>query len=109
MTRPGWSGRRVTDAIRFVVTRDNGMCGICDHPGANSLDHIKPVTEAPHLEWDPTNWQAAHLDPAGRPNGCNTHGCHCPGNRGRGTIPLDLLRHLIAEANAQTQPRSRQW
>lgn len=110
MPRPGWTGRKVTNAIAYVVNRDDGICGICDHPGANSLDHVLPVVNRPDLEWEPTNWQAVHLDPARQPKGCPTPGCHCTGNVGRGVIPLDLIRTIVLKANARAVPtRSREW
>jgi hypothetical protein len=49
--------------------------------GANSADHIIPVTEAPDREWDETNIRPAHAWPkacpdcsvaAGRPVYCNS-------------------------------------
>lgn len=88
MPRPGWNGRRVTAAVAFVIRRDHGICHLCNHTGATSLDHLQPATLRPDLEWEPTNWAAAHLRPAGRPNGCTHPGCTCPGNLGRGIAPV---------------------
>jgi hypothetical protein len=110
MPRPGWTGRKVTTAIAWTVNRDAGICGICDHTEANSLDHIVPVAERPDLEWDPDNWRACHLNPAGQPKGCTHPGCHCPGNVGRGVIPLQVIRDIVLAANARAVPtRSREW
>jgi hypothetical protein len=96
MPRPTWNGRRVTAAIRWVIARDSGICWLCGHPGANSCDHILPVKDFPELEWQRTNWKAAHLHKAGTQGGCTTPGCQCPGNKGRGTKP-------------HTAPSSRRW
>jgi hypothetical protein len=96
MPRPGWNGARVTAAIRWVITRDHGICWLCGHNGATSLDHIHPASTHPELEWTPTNWRAAHLGKAGRPKGCTTPHCTCPGNTGRRNTPA-------------TTPPSRRW
>lgn len=90
MPRPGWSGRKVTRAIAWVVTKYRGICWLCNHPGATSLDHVVPVSIDPTLEWDPTNWRASHLASAGHPKGCQTPGCTCPGNTGRKNAPAEL-------------------
>jgi hypothetical protein len=75
-----WNGRRVTRAVAYVIRRDNGICWICSHPGANSLDHRIPVSIRPDLEWTPSNWSAAHRQRAGTPGGCDHPGCTCIGN-----------------------------
>lgn len=89
-SRPTWNGKRVTKAIQFTIHRDAGICHLCSHPGANSLDHLLPVSTHPHLEWTPSNWRAAHLNSAGTPKGCAHPGCDCPGNTGRGANPIEL-------------------
>ena len=91
-----WTGRRVTAAIAYVVARDTGICWLCQHPGANSCDHVMPASTHPHLEWVRTNWKAAHLTKAGTPDGCQVHGCQCIGNKGRKATPW-------------TPPPSRDW
>lgn len=111
MPRNTWTGRRVTAAIRWVCTRDNGICHLCQHPGANSCDHLLPVTTHPDLEWNPDNWRAAHHTGAGTPRGCPTPGCHCPGNTGRGDAPAATIRATVLELNrtTTTHPPSRDW
>jgi hypothetical protein len=96
MPRRGWSGRRATRARLHVINRDAGLCWLCGHHGATSLDHINPASTHPHLEWEPTNWRAAHLTKAGTDHGCTTPGCHCIGNKGRKATPI-------------TAPPSRNW
>jgi hypothetical protein len=54
--------------VRHVVTRDMGLCHICRHPGAESADHVLPVTERPDLARDAANLRAAH----GWPHPCPT-------------------------------------
>lgn len=96
MPRTGWSGRRATRARQFVIARDSGLCWLCNHPGATSLDHVLPASTHPDLEWEPTNWRAAHLTRAGTPTGCTTPGCSCIGNKARKATPI-------------TAPASRNW
>lgn len=96
MPRPRWNGARVTAAVAYVIRRDHGMCWLCGHTEATSLDHIHPASTHPHLEWEPTNWRAAHLGKAGQPKGCRVDGCTCPGNTGR-------------KAKPWTTPPSRRW
>lgn len=96
MSRPGWNGRRVTQAVAAVIARDHGTCHLCGHTGANSLDHIHPASTHPDLEWEPSNWRAAHLTKAGTPTGCTTPDCTCIGNKGRRATPI-------------TTPPSRPW
>lgn len=105
MTR-AWNGRAVTNAIAHVIAQANGICALCGHPGANSLDHIKPRETYPELTWDPTNWQAVHLHRAGKPKGCQHPGCPCIGNRGKGES--DNAAAVTASTPTPTSP-SRDW
>lgn len=91
-----WSGRRVTEARRYTLQRDQFICWLCGHHGANSLDHVQPKSTRPDLMWDPLNWKAAHLTPAGTRHGCKTEGCTCTGNISRKATPPN-------------QPRTRPW
>lgn len=111
MPRDTWHGRRATNATRWVITRDDGICHLCQHPGATSCDHELPVTTHPELEWEPTNWRAAHLGAAGTDDGCHTPGCHCPGNRIRRDAPAAIVRATVLALNANTTnpPPSRDW
>lgn len=74
-----WGGRDAQRARRYVLQRDNGICWICHHPGADSLDHIKQRKTHPELTWDPTNWAAAH--------GAAQPQFGCPGQYARGNNP----------------------
>lgn len=105
MTR-AWNGRAVTAAVAHVVTQAGGICALCGHHGANSLDHIKPRHTHPELTWDPTNWQAAHLLAAGKPHGCQTPSCHCIGNRGKSTKTNDTA---VTASTPDTVTPSRDW
>lgn len=88
MSRPGWNGRHIRNALTYVTTRDGDSCILCGHPGANSVEHVLPVSTHPDLEWDPTNWRPSHLHGAGTPKGCQHPDCLCPGNLARGQAPL---------------------
>ena len=74
-----WSGRAAQQARTYVLKRDAGICWICGHPGADTLDHIKPRSTHPELTWEPTNWKAAH--------GQAQPQHHCPGQYSRGNTP----------------------
>jgi hypothetical protein len=87
-----WGGRAAARATRWVLIRDAGICWICHHPGADTLDHIKPRSTHPELTWDPNNWRAAHGK--ARPE------YDCPGQYARGTYPGP--RRI-----ASTKPRKR--
>lgn len=107
MTRR-WNGRESTRALTHVIARDGDTCHLCQHPGANSVDHETPVTIRPDLAEDPTNWRPAHLYGAGHPKGCHVDGCHCPGNNGRNNAPAETVRRIVAELNATDEP-TREW
>lgn len=107
MSRPGWDGRTIKAALAHVIQRDGDSCAICDHPGANSIDHDIPVLTRPDLEWDPTNWKASHQFAAGQTKGCTIPACKCPGNVGRGAVALSVIRAIIQSQNPE--PSSRDW
>lgn len=54
------NGSKWRQVVRFVVSRDGGVCGICGHGGARHVDHIQPVVDNPLLEWDTSNMTPAH-------------------------------------------------
>lgn len=73
-------GRKSQANTRWVIARDHGICGICGHPGADTLGHILPALTHPELEHDPANWQAEH----GQPHHPHLSGFACPGTYGKG-------------------------
>ena len=84
-----WNGARVTKLRARIIARDHGICWLCQHPGATTTDHVIPKSQRPDLTWQPDNLRAAHAQAAGKPDGCQTPDCHCPGNYGRKTRPPD--------------------
>lgn len=79
-------------------------CGICGHPGSDSLDHIRPVSLYPELAKDPTNLRPVH-----GVNGCP----HCPPNTSRDKRRNGQPRRCNqSKGNSLTNPnspRSRHW
>jgi 5-methylcytosine-specific restriction endonuclease McrA len=71
--RRSWGGRKVAQFRALVLATYGTTCHLCERPGADSPDHIVPVCEAPHLEWDLANVRPAHRN-------CNYS---------RGSMPLD--------------------
>jgi hypothetical protein len=100
MSRPGWNGRRVTNALNHLYrTTHPPTCWLCHHHitrASASIDHILPASTHSQLEWDPHNWQLAHLTQAGTPTGCPVPDCQCIGNKRR-------------RDQAVTAPSSREW
>jgi 5-methylcytosine-specific restriction endonuclease McrA len=72
---PPWSGRRAKDALIKVKALGRSRkteCCICKqgidysleypHPQSCSVQHVKSRKVYPHLTWEPSNWEPAHLD-----------------------------------------------
>lgn len=93
-----WGGRAAARATRYVLARDHGICWICHHPGADTLDHIKNRRDFPELTWDPNNWAAAHGK--ARPE------YDCPGQYARGTYPGPRRQ---PSTKTPTHPGRRTW
>lgn len=91
---PRSTSRREQRLHAYVIARDNGICWLCGHPGADTADHVIPVEQRPDLRHDATNLRAAH----GTRRTISEHGYECIGNYARGNTP--------APTNAT---RSRQW
>lgn len=68
------SGRRSQRRRRYVLSRDNGICWICGHPGATVADHVVPLAEGGADTID--NLRAAH-------DVCNTEKGQREAQRGR--------------------------
>ena len=91
-------------AALATVKATRPTCGICGHPGADTLDHIIPISQAPDLARDPGNWQPAH-----GVNGCPM----CPPNpssdRRRRGKPQRCNQAKGNKVGHTISPRSRHW
>lgn len=92
-----WGGSSATRARTYTIRRDKGICYLCGHTGANSLEHIIPKSVAPELMYEPSNWTITHLASAGHAQGCQHPGCACVGNIARGTTPIEVVRAVVQQ------------
>lgn len=77
-----WGTRADMAMVKRMLARDD-TCWLCQHPGADSGDHVVPKSIAPHLMRDPNNLRPAH-----GVNGCPTCRVKCNQSRGnRMTMP----------------------
>jgi len=65
--------------VRKAILARDPTCWLCGHGGADTLDHVIPVSKAPQLAQDPTNLRPAH-----GVAGCPTCGRRCNQERGNG-------------------------
>lgn len=57
---PAVNGRRVRAFTLAVFKRWGTLCHLCGLPGADTVDHLAPTSQAPHLRWDTDNARPAH-------------------------------------------------
>lgn len=57
---PAVNGKRVRAFNAAVFNIHGGVCHLCGHPGADTVDHLKPVSRYPALRWDIDNARPAH-------------------------------------------------
>src|SRR4051794_8863016 len=100
--RKVWNGRRVTELKRYILARDNGICGLCGEPGADTIGHLEPYALRPDLAWDLGNMQAQH----GRKRTRRQDGFTCAGNFSEGAGIRAEARRREREA-AGEPPRRR--
>lgn len=81
-------GRPWRRLVAYVLDRDQRICGLCQHEGADTGGHIVALEDG-GLELDPTNVRAEH----GRKRTLEVDGYDCPGNyahtTGAGAPPPD--------------------
>ncbi len=63
--RYGMSGSEWSALVRLILRRDDYICQACGLAGADTADHIIPVSEGGSRK-DPANLQALHQDPCHR-------------------------------------------
>lgn len=105
------SSRAFRKTAAQVVMRDGGLCGICNHYGAITADHIIPYRDWPkdHLGRplkgldDPDNMRAAHGTRGNAAHNpcyqCNPQGRYCNQSRGAGRVITPAV----------DEPHSRPW
>jgi 5-methylcytosine-specific restriction endonuclease McrA len=76
MTRNRVGGKRWRELVPQVLAEEGGICHLCGAPGADSADHLIPISIRPDLEFERSNLRAVHHDVQPR---CN---------RRRGAKPL---------------------
>jgi 5-methylcytosine-specific restriction endonuclease McrA len=72
LSSPAWK------KTRAAILASGGVCWLCGHPGADTVDHVVPLSQGGAL-LDPANLRPAHG--RARPE----YGCQ--GNYGRGNRP----------------------
>lgn len=89
---------------RHVLDRDRRICWVCNHPGANAVDHVIPYAERPDLELAEHNLKAIHA--AGRGAGdcpvCSAASIARGGgkifcNETKGALSVERARRIIRE------------
>lgn len=60
MSRPQWGGRKLARMRALVLATYGTTCHLCEQPGADTIDHLVPACEAPHLEFELRNMRPAH-------------------------------------------------
>jgi 5-methylcytosine-specific restriction endonuclease McrA len=92
VTRRTWGGRKLAQFRALVFATYGTTCHLCEQPGADTIDHLIPAYEAPHLEYDLRNMRPAHG----------------PCNYSRGTKPLEQW-FAQREAHRVALAPSRDW
>lgn len=80
---PRVGSRLARKLAKYVIARDEGICWLCGHIGADTADHVIPVIQRPDLQFDTTNMKAAH----GERRTVAVDGYECIGNFARGDAP----------------------
>lgn len=72
---PRKGGRPWRRTVAYVIARDQGICALCGHPGADTGGHVIALEDG-GPELDPDNVRAEH----GRRRTLALDGYDCPGN-----------------------------
>lgn len=102
MTTPGdpRTGRRWMAIAAHIISRDEGICWRCGHPGADTCGHVLPWSTHPHLALDPDNLRAEH----GTRRTHEADGYDCIGNYAAGA-DAGQLGHDATTSKLQSQRR----
>lgn len=87
------TGRPWVRVKNRVIRRDGGICHLCGQPGADSADHLTPVS-AGGAVYDLTNLAAVHDQPC---------------NRIRGTRPVAEVRAELTGHAGHTNRTDHTW
>lgn len=90
-------GRQWLALKKEVLRRYGDNCHLCGHGGANSADHLEPVTEAPERELDLSNLRPAHGYPKGCPVCSQAAGKPIYCNERRGAYSVERFRRRLQE------------
>jgi 5-methylcytosine-specific restriction endonuclease McrA len=97
------TGRPWQRVKRRVIRRDDGVCWLCGKPGADTADHVIPVSRGGPI-YDPLNLRACHIK-------CN----RVRGNRPPHIAQAELRDEAPSEKpgyrdpNGAWNPTSRRW
>ena len=86
----GYGGRPAQRWVALVLDTYGTTCHLCQHPGADSGDHLLPRSTHPHLMYDVGNGRPAHHQP------CPVCGVRCQTRRKDKPLtaaePIDRVR-----------------
>ena len=55
-----WGGRKAQEWVAKVLDTYGDVCHLCRHPGSDTGDHLRPVTDYPDLMFVVSNGRPAH-------------------------------------------------
>lgn len=96
MGRNRAEGSRWHKLVRWVIRRDGGICHLCGRPGADTADHLVPLSQG-GAKMDPRNLKAAH------------HNVWPRCNRVRGDRPIEVAQAEIAKILENEQVSAGTW
>ena len=87
------SGREWDRIKANVIAAHNGLCHLCDHPGAKTIDHVEVYGE--NQDDSIPNLRPAHGSAGSLKNPCPVCGINC--NNVRGALSVEAGRKKIAK------------
>lgn len=92
------SGREWDRIKSNVISTWNGICHLCDHPGAKQIDHVEVYGE--NQDDSLSNLRPAHGSAGKQKNPCPVCGINC--NNVRGALSVAAGRKKIALRQGET-------